>query len=187
MAISATALAAARSALDRESPLHARRHSVAGFAPIAGGPMRREPRISDFAAQRCKDRAKPAAVKAKYARPSHRLGRREWAHAVASGLVRCARGEACKWAEWVDGELVGGFIQPGTAWDIGTPRWRERRRPRARELQSSRSVPAASAATVTCSRTVAIVARLDPSGRLDLVGTPEERHRLGVLRALLGR
>ena len=61
--------------------------------------------------QRCKDRAKPAAVKAKYARPSHRLGRRAWAHAVASGLVRCARGRACKWAEWVDGELVGGIIR----------------------------------------------------------------------------
>ena len=70
-----------------------------------------------FCSQRCKDRANPAAVKAKYARPSHRLGRRAWAHAVASGLVRCARGRACKWAEWVDGELVGGIIRG--AWDLG--------------------------------------------------------------------
>jgi hypothetical protein len=72
-----------------------------------------------FCSQRCKDRAKPAAVKAKYARPSHGPGRRAWAHAVASGLVRCARGHACKWAEWVDGELVGGFIRGPI--DLGRP------------------------------------------------------------------
>ena len=70
-----------------------------------------------FCRQRCKDRAKPAAVKAKYARPSHRLGRRAWTHAVASGFVRCGRGEACKFAELVDGELVGGFIRG--PWDLG--------------------------------------------------------------------
>ena len=62
---------------------------------------------------------KPAAVKARYARPSHRLGRRAWAYAVATGLVRCFRGRACKWAEWVDGELVGGIIRG--AWDLGHP------------------------------------------------------------------
>ena len=72
-----------------------------------------------FCSQRCKDRAKPAAVKAKYSRPSHRLGRRAWAYAVASGRVRCARGEACKFAEWVDGELIGGFIRG--RWDLGHP------------------------------------------------------------------
>ena len=65
-----------------------------------------------FCSQRCKDRAKPAAVKAKYARPSHRLGRRAWAHPVASGLVRCRRGAACRFAELVDGELVGGLSSP---------------------------------------------------------------------------
>jgi hypothetical protein len=70
-----------------------------------------------YCGQRCKDRAKPRAVKAKYARPSHRLGRKAWAPAVASGLVRCARGEACKRAEWVDGQRVGGIIRG--AWDMG--------------------------------------------------------------------
>ena len=67
-----------------------------------------------FCSQRCKDRAKPATVKAKYARPSHRLGRRAWAQAVASGVVRCA-----KWAELVDGELVGGIIRGH--WDLRHP------------------------------------------------------------------
>ena len=70
-----------------------------------------------FCSQRCKDRAKPAAVKAKYARPSHRLGRKAWTPAVRSGLVRCARGAACKWAERVNGQLVGGYITG--AWDLG--------------------------------------------------------------------
>ena len=70
-----------------------------------------------YCSQRCKDRAKPAAVKAKYARPSHRMGRQALMHVVATGMVRCARGEHCKFAELVDGELVGGFIRG--AWDLG--------------------------------------------------------------------
>ena len=72
-----------------------------------------------YCSKRCKDRAKPAAMSAKYAHPSHRLGRKAWGRAVASGLVRCARGRACKWAELVDGELVGGFIRG--PWDLGHP------------------------------------------------------------------
>jgi hypothetical protein len=70
-----------------------------------------------YCSQRCKDQAKPAEVKAKYARPSHRLGRQAWASAVATGHVRCARGVDCKHAERIHGELVGGFIRG--PWDLG--------------------------------------------------------------------
>ena len=90
-----------------------------------------------FCSQRCKDRPKPAAVKAKYARPSHRLGRKAWAYAVASGLVRCARGGACKWAEWVDGELVGGIIRG--KWDLGHQD--SRNRPEGRSIAPVIGVP----------------------------------------------
>ena len=74
-----------------------------------------------YCSKRCKARAKPAAMSAKYARPSHRLGRKTLKPAVATGLVRCARGERCKFREWVDGELVGGFIRLGQPWDLGHP------------------------------------------------------------------
>jgi hypothetical protein len=40
---------------------------------------------------------------------------------VASGLVRCARGSACRRAEVVDGELVGGLIKSWESWDMGHP------------------------------------------------------------------
>ena len=41
------------------------------------------------------------------------------AHRVETGLVRCGRGAQCAFAEEVDGELVGGFIEPGEPWDLG--------------------------------------------------------------------
>lgn len=40
---------------------------------------------------------------------------------VASGLVRCARGAACRRREFVDGELVGGLILAGEQWHLGHP------------------------------------------------------------------
>ena len=40
---------------------------------------------------------------------------------MASGLVRCTRGGACRWAGLVDGELVGSFILPGESWHLGHP------------------------------------------------------------------
>ena len=56
---------------------------------------------------------------AKYARPEHRGTRRRLAPVVASGLVRCARGAACRRRELVDGELVGGLIRAGERWHLG--------------------------------------------------------------------
>jgi hypothetical protein len=41
--------------------------------------------------------------------------RRVWRARVATGLVRCARGAACRFSE---GEL-GGLIRPGQLWDVG--------------------------------------------------------------------
>ena len=58
---------------------------------------------------------------AKYATTTHRGTRKRWVPAVASGLVRCARGPACRRAEFVDGELLGGFIEPGEPWHLGHP------------------------------------------------------------------
>ena len=57
----------------------------------------------------------------KYASPEHRGTRRALAPVVASGKVRCARGPACRRAEIVDGERVGGFILPGESWHLGHP------------------------------------------------------------------
>ena len=62
----------------------------------------------------CRARARSAAA-AKYVGQSDR--RRAWVGRVATGLVRCARGAACRWA---DGEL-GGFIAPNALWDLGHP------------------------------------------------------------------
>ena len=56
---------------------------------------------------------------AKYARPEHRGLRRRLSPVVSSGLVRCARGAACKRREMVDGQFVGGFIRPGERWHLG--------------------------------------------------------------------
>lgn len=42
----------------------------------------------------------------------------ELAASVASGLVRCARGGECKFAELVDGVLVGGLIRRGERWEL---------------------------------------------------------------------
>ena len=44
-------------------------------------------------------------------------GRTRW----RAGSSAARRGAACKWAEWVDGELVGGLIEPGTPWHLGHP------------------------------------------------------------------
>jgi hypothetical protein len=71
-----------------------------------------------YCSRRCCDLARKP-IDAKYAQPEHRNGRRALAPAVATGRVRCARGAACKWAEWVDGELVGGYIRG--PWDLGHP------------------------------------------------------------------
>ena len=49
---------------------------------------------------------------------AHRRLRAQMASRVARGIVRYARGGACKRAEWVDGELVGGLILPDEPWDL---------------------------------------------------------------------
>ena len=73
-----------------------------------------------FCSRRCCDLAR-APIDRKYARPEHRGTRRRLTPAVASGLVRCARGAACRRRELVDGELVGGLIRPGERWHLGHP------------------------------------------------------------------
>jgi hypothetical protein len=59
--------------------------------------------------------------RALYANPEHRGARARLLPVVASGVVRCARGAACRRAELVDGELVGGLISPTEQWHLGHP------------------------------------------------------------------
>jgi hypothetical protein len=73
-----------------------------------------------YCGPRCRGLAR-ARDDAKYANPIHRGGRKRWAPAVATGLVRCARGSRCRRAELVDGELVAGLILPGERWHLGHP------------------------------------------------------------------
>lgn len=49
----------------------------------------------------------------------HQTIRARWTPKVAAGRVRCARGPACKRAELVDGQVVGGLILPTEPWDLG--------------------------------------------------------------------
>ena len=49
----------------------------------------------------------------------HRADRDRLAPLVRGGSYRCARGEACVYAELVEGVAVGGLIHPGEAWDLG--------------------------------------------------------------------
>jgi hypothetical protein len=73
-----------------------------------------------FCSRRCRYLGR-ARDDAKYANPTHRGTRRRLAPVVASGLVRCARGAACRRAELIDGELVGGLILPREPWHLGHP------------------------------------------------------------------
>ena len=51
--------------------------------------------------------------------PHHRGARARWLPLVVSGVVRCARGAACRRSELVAEELLGGFILPGERWHLG--------------------------------------------------------------------
>ena len=51
----------------------------------------------------------------------HKRRRAIAAELVAEGDVRCARGAGCRFAELVDGVLVGGLILPWQRWDLGHP------------------------------------------------------------------
>jgi hypothetical protein len=74
-----------------------------------------------YCSPRCKSLMRQPEARRKYANPAHRGGRNRWALIVATGVVRCARGPACRRAELLDGELVGGFILPTERWHLGHP------------------------------------------------------------------
>lgn len=74
-----------------------------------------------YCSPRCKGLVRLGVDRRKYANPQHRGARRRWEPIVATGTVRCRRGSGCRFAEWVDGELVGGVIEPGTPWHLGHP------------------------------------------------------------------
>jgi hypothetical protein len=49
---------------------------------------------------------------------THRTTRANVARLVRGGGYRCARGEDCRYSEFVNGVWLGGLIHPGEAWDL---------------------------------------------------------------------
>jgi hypothetical protein len=72
---------------------------------------------------------------------AHRARRSQIAPLVNASGVRCARVPFCKYAELVDGLLVGGIIHVGEAWDLGHPDGQSLRRSRTRRLQQEGGRP----------------------------------------------
>ena len=117
-----------------------------------------------FCSPRCRWLARQRD-EAKYARPAHRGTRKRLAPIVAQGWVRCARGAACRRAEFVDGALLGGFIEPGEAWHLGHPDGESVGGPEHVALQYRRpfAPPRASEArAMTHAKTVAMVWGSEP-------------------------
>ena len=71
-----------------------------------------------YCSRRCCDLAR-RPIDAKYARPEHRGTRRVLTPFANAGLLRCARGEHCRFRELVDGQWIGGVIEPGSRWHLG--------------------------------------------------------------------
>jgi hypothetical protein len=71
-----------------------------------------------FCSDTCRARAAQPRHRLLYT-PAHRARRKAAEPLVLSGRARCARGAACRWAEVVDGQMVGGLILSGQAWDLG--------------------------------------------------------------------
>ena len=116
-----------------------------------------------FCSRRCV-RLWREAEEAKYTCPEHRGRRRRLAPVVAQGRVRCARGAACKRAEFVDGELVGGYISPSERWHLGHPDGESVGGPEHESLQRGGTVASPSAAMVNLKRPRPI--RLENDGAL---------------------
>ena len=74
-----------------------------------------------YCSRRCKSLVRVAGDDRKYRNSAHRGTRARWEPLVASGLVRCARGAACRRSELVGEEILGGFILPGERWHLGHP------------------------------------------------------------------
>ena len=88
---------------------------------VCGGTFEARAHNQRFCGKRCAGLASRPKRRAKYEHPAHRARRRMLEPVVAMGMTRCARGAACKFAEFVDGFRVGGYIVAGAAWDLGHP------------------------------------------------------------------
>lgn len=66
-----------------------------------------------YCGSRCKGQVRVGIDRRRYANPQHRGARKRWVPVVATGRVRCRRGSSCKFAEFIDGQFVGGLIPPG--------------------------------------------------------------------------
>ena len=84
-----------------------------------GGSFEAHAAHARFCGGRCQRLARRARDRALYANPVHRSRRERFAVLVGQGWVRCARGAACKRSELVDGERVGGLIDPLEPWHLG--------------------------------------------------------------------
>jgi hypothetical protein len=72
-----------------------------------------------FCGAPCRTRALAVKDRLLYANRRHRGTRAALAEVVALGYTRCARGRWCRFAEVVDGELLGGYILPNQKWHLG--------------------------------------------------------------------
>ena len=95
-----------------------------------------------YCSPRHKHAARREIDRRRYANPSHRGGRARWRPVVATGSVRCARGAACRRAEVVGSDHVGGLIHPGGALAPWTSGRRKRRGAGASRLQRGGADPA---------------------------------------------
>lgn len=85
------------------------------FCDLCGGEYLPSTWHQRFCSALCGERARDAVDRVKYGQQQRR--REAWRLRVASGLVRCARGAACRFAEGG----VAGLIRPGQLWDLGHP------------------------------------------------------------------
>ena len=106
----------------RHAPVPWRRGEVSlgpRICALCGAEFEARKWLHKYCSPRCRYAVRKAVNRRRYANPEHRGSRARWKPLVATGLVRCARGEACSRSELVGGERVGGLIAPGEAWHLG--------------------------------------------------------------------
>jgi hypothetical protein len=96
--------------------------------------------LHKFCSPRCRYAARRVVKRQLYDNPEHRGARLRWKPVVANGLVRCARGAACRHSELVGESEVGGLIHPGEPWHLGHPDGESIGGPEHRDCNSSAPV-----------------------------------------------